>query len=192
MLVALLAPYVDGTRTRGAAPAAVVALGGLALLEPWRTDGAWLLGATLGLVSAVGYAGNVFFARRLTLAVGAARTMCVHSALAAVLLAPLAVPDLGAIEARDLAVLGAGTLVLGTGAGLAYLHGLAIIGAARAAMLTFCEPIVAVVVGVVVWGEPLRAPAAAGAALVLGAGAYVIGANRPVRPVEVAPAAVGG
>src|SRR5678815_2603652 len=62
ILIALAAPRVEGTRTRGALPAALVALGGLVIvLEPWRSgsDGA-LLGAALGLTSAVAYMGNVF------------------------------------------------------------------------------------------------------------------------------------
>jgi drug/metabolite transporter (DMT)-like permease len=48
------------------------------------------------------------------------------------------------------------------------------IGSARAAILTFIEPIVAVALGVIVWGEPLHPTAMIGGALVLGAGVQVV------------------
>jgi DME family drug/metabolite transporter len=56
--------------------------------------------------------------------------------------------------------------------------GLLRIGSARAAVLAFMEPIVAVAVGVLVWGEPLRPLAMVGGALVLGAGIQVARAPR--------------
>lgn len=186
VLVALAAPRVDGVRTPGAPAAALVAMGGLALvLEPWRGGQGWLLGGALGLVSAVMYAGNVFVTRRLTERIGAARAMSYHSLLSALLLAPLALGDLGAIDGGDWGRLAAGTLVLGAVAGVGYLRGLVVIGATRAAMLTFCEPVVAVVVGIVCWGEPLRPLGVLGAATVLGAGMWIM---RPPARVP-APAA---
>jgi probable blue pigment (indigoidine) exporter len=54
-----------------------------------------------------------------------------------------------------------------------YVRGLVRIGAARAAVLTFAEPLVAVIVGWVAFGEALSVWAAAGGALVLGAGVAV-------------------
>jgi DME family drug/metabolite transporter len=63
--------------------------------------------------------------------------------------------------------------VIGSGSGIIYVVGLTRIGAARAAVLTFTEPLVAVLVGALVWDEPLHALAALGGALVLGAGIYV-------------------
>jgi drug/metabolite transporter (DMT)-like permease len=171
VLVALAAPRIDGVRIPGAVPAAVVALVGLALvLEPWRDAAGWLVGGGLGLASAVAYAGNVFFVRRLTAAIGAVRAMCFHSIGAFVLLVPFGLGTIGDASRGDLVLLGGGSLVLGAAAGVAYLHGLARIGATRAAMLAFCEPLVAVIVGWAVWGEPIGPAAAIGAALVVGAG----------------------
>ena len=46
-------------------------------------------------------------------------------------------------------------------------------GRTRAAVLTFAEPVVAVVVGAAVWREPLSPLAIVGGALVLGAGIEV-------------------
>lgn len=175
ILIAVAAPHVDGTRSRGAPLAALVATAGLALvLEPWRSAGAgaWA-GAGLGAISAVAYACNVFVVRRLAPRIGAGRTMAFHALIAAVLLAPLALPSIGEMSARDAALLGAGSLVLGALSGVMYIHGLVRIGAARAAVLTFAEPLVAVLVGWVAFGEALSAWAALGGALVLGAGVAV-------------------
>ena len=186
ILIALAAPQVDGVVTRGAAAAAAVATVGLALvLEPWRDGGGIGLGALLGATSAVAYAANVFVVRRLAPRIGAARTLSYHAFLAAALLSPLAVSGAGAIEAADLARLASGTLVLGTFAGIAFIWGLARIGSARAAVLTFAEPLVAVIVGRVAFGEHLSEAAALGGALVLGAGVAVARApSRPRRMVD--------
>jgi len=183
LLIALAAPWIDHQRVRGAPAAALLAMAGLALvLAPWRGDGAWVLGASLGLISALGYAGNTFTVRRLTLEVGAARALCYHAALGALLLAPmLAAGDgLAAVSLPDLGLLAAGTALLGADAGVAFLRGLVVIGATRAAMLAYCEPLVAVAVGALVWGETLAPLAALGAALVIAAGVWV--ARRPPEP----------
>jgi len=181
ILVALAAPRVDGVVTENAATAAGVATIGLALvLEPWTAPhpGAWL-GAGLGAVSAIAYAGNVFVVRRLAPRLGASRTLSYHGFIAAALLAPFALPHLGAIEAADVALLGFGTLFLGTLAGLGFIRGLGLIGSARASVLAFAEPLVAVLVGWIYWREPLSPWAAVGGALVVAAGVAV--ARAPTR-----------
>jgi drug/metabolite transporter (DMT)-like permease len=184
VFIALAAPRIDGVITEGAAIAAGVATIGLALvLEPWREGGGVGLGALLGAVSAVAYAGNVFVVRRLAPRLGAARTLSYHAILAAALLSPLAVADASAIELADLGWLAGATLVLGTFAGVSFIWGLARIGSARAAVLTFAEPLVAVIVGWVAFGEHLSGWAALGGALVLGAGVAVARARTRPRPV---------
>lgn len=179
ILVALLAPRFDRVETRGAALAALVAIAGLAIvLEPWRgaATGA-VRGAILGACSAVCYAGNVFCVRRLAVRIGAARAMAYHSLIAAVALAPLAVSavatDVVSLTAGDLALLVAGAATIGAGSGVVFALGLVRVGSARAAILTFAEPLVAVAIGALVWHEPLPPLALLGAALVLGAGIYV-------------------
>jgi len=174
VLIALAAPRIDGTVTRGAPAAAAVATLGLALvLEPWRDGGGIGLGALLGATSAVAYAGNVFVVRRLAPRLGAARTLSYHALLAAALLSPLAVSGAGAIELGDLALLASGTLVLGTFAGIAFIWGLQRIGSARAGVLAFAEPLVAVIVGGIAFSEPLSGWAALGGALVIAGGVAV-------------------
>lgn len=176
VLIALAAPRVDGTAVRGAPAAAVIATAGLALvLEPWRAGGAALgLGAALGATSAVAYAGNVFVVRRLAARIGASRAIAYHSLLAAIVVAPLGAGHLDAIDAGDLAYLGAGSLLLGALAGIGFVAGLSRIGSARAAVLTFLEPLVAVIVGWTAFGEGLGPIAALGGALILGAGLWVV------------------
>ena len=175
ILIALGAPRIDGVRTPGARPAAVIALLGLVvILEPWRAaaPGA-TVGALLGLTSAICYAGNMFCVRRLAIRIGAGRAMSYHSLIVAVVAAPLLLVYGGAITTEGLALISIGAATIGAGSGIVFAIGLTRIGSARAAVLTFAEPIVAVGVGVVVWHEPLRPLAAVGGAMVLGAGIYV-------------------
>lgn len=185
VLVALLAPRIDGTRVPGAAPAALLALGGVTLLlEPWREGalgGDVLLGAGLGLASAVAYAGNVFLGRKLTLELGSATALGLHAIGAGLLLLPLAGSELLEIEGSDLPYLLVAGLVPGALAGLTFLRGSAVIGSARAAILAFLEPVVACVVGYVAFGERLSAWSLAGGALVLCAG-LIVSWPRPRQP----------
>ncbi|MBA3392335.1 MAG: DMT family transporter [Deltaproteobacteria bacterium] len=180
ILIAIAAPRIDGTSARGVAPATCVALAGLVIiLEPWRApaDGA-AMGATLGLLSACCYTGNVFTVRRLAARIGATRAMSYHSLLAAVVLTPLLVIGAGAVSADDLALITAGATTIGAASGVIFVIGLGRIGSARAAVLTFAEPLVAVTVGALVWGEALHPLAALGGAMVIGAGIHVAGKAR--------------
>lgn len=175
ILVALLAPRLDGTSTRHARSAAVVALAGLiTMLEPWRDVGQGaVLGAALGTLSALCYAGNVFVVRRLAARVGPARAVSYHSGLAALVTLPLAASGLATVSGGQLALLAAGAASIGALSGVVFVIGLGRIGSARAAVLTFAEPVVAVAVGALAWGEPLRPLAALGGGLVLAAGIHV-------------------
>ena len=173
VLVALAAPRIDGYRVRGAVPASVVAVAGLALvLEPWRGGGA-PLGAILGAISAVAYTGNVFVVRRLGQRIGVARAVSFHAAGAAVLMAPFAIAAGGDPTLGGVAWLTIGAILTGALAGAAFVWGLGITGAARAAMLAYLEPLVAVAVGALVWHEPLGRFALVGGALVIASGVYV-------------------
>jgi len=174
ILIALAAPRIDGRTVRGTRPAAAVALAGLVIvLEPWHSPAAGALaGAALGVMSAVFYTGNVFVVRRLAERISAPRAMAYHSLLAAAVTAPLGIPYYPDATLDGLALLALGAIVVGTCAGIAFVVGLGRIGSARAAVLTYAEPL-AVAVGALVWGQALHPIAAAGGALVLGAGLYV-------------------
>jgi len=175
ILIALAAPRIDGVAARGAGFAAVVALAGLVIiLEPWHAppEGA-VFGALCGTASAFCYAGNTFTVRRLAARIGAARALSYHSLLIALVLSPLLISHLGEVSLAQVAVLGAGSATIGAIAGVVFTLGLLRIGSARAAILTFAEPVVAVALGALVWDEPLHPIAMLGGALVLGAGIEV-------------------
>lgn len=177
VLVSLLAPMIEGTRSSRAPLAAIVAVLGLVLvLEPWRgaaLDASLLLGAGLGLASAVGYAVSVFAARRLGGSVGPGTTLSFHAFLSALLLLPLAGAELSTIELVDVGWLLLAILLPGVTAGFLFVRALTVIGSARAAVLALIEPLVACVVGFSFFGEELGALGAVGGAMVLGAAAYV-------------------
>ncbi len=175
ILIALAAPRIDGVTTPGARPAAGVALLGLVIiLEPWQAPAAGaLLGAALGVGSAVCYAGNVFVVRRAASRIGAVRAQSYHSLLAGLLMVPLLLGHPGEIAPAGLALMITGAATIGAASGVLFSLGLLRIGSARTAVLTFAEPIVAVTVGAVVWGEVLHPIAMLGGAMVLGAGIQV-------------------
>jgi drug/metabolite transporter (DMT)-like permease len=99
--------------------------------------------------------------------------VCYHAIIAAVALAPIAAGHLGEVTPASLGLLVAGAATIGAAAGVVFTVGLVRIGSARAAVLTFMEPLVAVGVGAAVWGEPLSPLSVVGGALVLGAGIEV-------------------
>lgn len=175
ILIALAAPRIEGTTARGASASAAVALVGLLLvLEPWQAPAAGaLVGAALGLASAVCYAGNVFVVRRLAMQIGAPRVMAYHSLLAAAVLFPLGACGFATVTARDLGLLAVGSATIGAVSGIVFVVGLERIGSARTAVLTYAEPLVAVAVGLIAWHEPVHPLAVAGGALVLAAGIHV-------------------
>lgn len=176
LLVAMAAPWIDGERIRGARIAALVATCGLALvLEPWSGgDGRKLLGAALGALSAVGYAGNVFLSARLVPRIGAARTVGYHAFLSALILLPLvSAAALDAVTPRGLGLLVAGGITLGALSGWMFMRGLGVIGPTLASTLAFLEPLGAVVIGWLVWNERLSLLAVLGAVLILASGAWV-------------------
>ncbi len=175
ILIALAAGKIDGEAPRGTRPAAAVALLGLAIvLEPWRAPAAGAIaGALLGVASAACYAGNVFVVRRLAARIGVGRAVAYHSLIAAAVLAPLGASGFATVTAAQLTRIAAGGATIGAMAGMLFVAGLERIGAARAAVLTFAEPMVAVAVGMAAWHEPLRPLAALGGALVLAAGFHV-------------------
>jgi drug/metabolite transporter (DMT)-like permease len=175
VLIAALAPWVERERVPGAVPGTLIALTGLMMvLQPHEgVSSADLAGALLGAASAVAYCGNVFVVRRLTPLIGAPRTMSYHSFIGAAIMAPFAIHAGVTPGAESLGWVVSGAVTIGALSGVAFLRGLAIIGSSRAAMLTYLEPVVAVAVGVIAWGERLDALAVAGIALILGSGAWV-------------------
>jgi len=178
VLVALAAPFVDGRRVRGTLPAAFVALTGLTLVlapwEPGHLGGDVVLGALFGATSAVAYAVNVFVVVRLAPAIGSARAVGWHAVIGVLLLVPLvALGGAPHFTPSAVALVAAGGALPGTIASWLFARGAQLIGGARASVLAYLEPVVAVAVGMFAFGEPVSPWALLGGALILGAGVFV-------------------
>lgn len=187
VIVALLAPRIEGTHVRGSVLAALVAVAGLTLvLRPWeQVEGAVALGAALGMTSALAYAALVFTVQPLAARIGIGRATSYHALLGAVFLAPFALPHVASIEGHDVLLLVLGGLLPGTLSAYLFIDGLRRIGSARSAVLSLIEPLVAVIVGWLAWHEPLAPIAAVGAAMVLGAALWVArGERKPSTSAE--------
>ncbi|MCC6645480.1 MAG: DMT family transporter [Polyangiaceae bacterium] len=169
MLVALAAPLVgERLRPRTLGLVAVALLGLALLLWPFGAGGS-VTGALLGLASAVFYATNVWLQKRAAARLTAMQLMSLHALVSAAVLA-LFLPTGGlALDGGQWAMMLAGALSLGAAAGVAFVSALSAVPATHAATLALLEPLVAVVVGVTVWREPLGPYGALGAALMLAA-----------------------
>jgi drug/metabolite transporter (DMT)-like permease len=183
VFVAAAAPFALGTeRRRGATALALAALFGLALvLEPWHlapanvSAGRPLLGAALGAGSAVFYAVNVLITKRIGPRFTAEEQLGYHSILSAAILALLAVVQHAPLPTTSgLLLVAAGGVLVGATSGLLFLYGLKRITAEQAGILTFLEPLSAVLIAWGAWGERPGAAALLGGVIVLVAGALAV------------------
>ena len=178
VLVAALAPRLLGESLGRRTPAAVAAgLAGLALLVwPGRGAGgpAAARAAGLGAASAVFYAGNLLIGKRGLRHLAPLELQVYHGLVGAALLLPFGGRGLWAARPAALWPVAAGALFLGLGGGWAFYRGLRQIPTPHAGVITYLEPLVAVAVGVVLFGEHLSALGGLGGALVVGAGMAVI------------------
>jgi drug/metabolite transporter (DMT)-like permease len=185
LLVALIAPVALGERVSKRTFGAVgVALAGLVLLlGPWRQASSvsetMLKGGAFGAASAVFYAANVILNKRLSPAFSGSELAFYHGLVAVPVvcgLVPIGAWDGVAGSAWGWLV--AGSIGPGAVAGLLFVWGLRRIPAAHASALTLLEPFVAVLLGVVVFGEVPTALGAFGAMLVLAGAAAVVAPRR--------------
>ena len=82
---------------------------------------------------------------------------------------------------RDALTVALGIMLLGAAAGVLFMHGLSRVGATRASIFTYLEPLVAVAVGWLAWNERLSPAALAGALLIVASGMWI--SQAPSRPV---------
>lgn len=197
LIVALAAPLIVGERWRARTFVALaVSLTGLVLLlQPWslaHSASTSLVGPVLGATSAFFFAGTVLIAKLLgNEAKGDARFSIYEIGAwpkvpACVVLVVAAVAQGGASALTvDMPVLGlllAGTIAFGTVPLVMFYVGLARTPVSQASVLTLCEPLVAVLVGVVAWHEVPGAIALVGGSLVVGgAGAIALAPSDPAR-----------
>jgi drug/metabolite transporter (DMT)-like permease len=193
VLVALSAPLILGeARRAGTWSALALSLGGLTImLEPWSagtTETSWV-GAALGAFSALFYAATVLIAKRLGPHFTPEQVVAGHAPWALVVVLPMCPADGFALPLSVYGVLAAGSVVLGALSGVLFLRGLARVEADLGSVLTLLEPLVAVMVGVFVWREPLGLTGAFGAVLVLGGAFRVLrSASRADRELGAAEA----
>jgi DME family drug/metabolite transporter len=185
LVVALLAPVVERERVSGAILAALIAtLGLIPILGPVMISSKReIIGALLGILSACAFSSSVFISRRLMPRIGVLRALSYHSILSGLMLLPLC--PFAVVAGRstgDLLWVLSGIVALGAVAGVLFMHGLSSIGATRAAILTYFEPLVAVIVGWVAWRERLTPMALAGAVLIVAAGVWI--SQAPSRRVD--------
>jgi drug/metabolite transporter (DMT)-like permease len=177
LFVALGAPLVRERPGRRTYVAVLVAFGGLVLLlQPWAAPvkGA-AVGATWGAASAVFYASNVLVNKRLFRAFTASELMFFHCFVALPLLAAM-VPhaEWHALDAHAASIVALGSLGPGALAGLAFVWGLGHVPASHAGALTLLEPLIAVLLGAVAYGEVVGPIGAVGGALILVGAAIVV------------------
>ena len=178
LIVALLALRFDPTErtTRRRLAGLLAGFAGVILLVGVDASGSAqsLLGAGAVLLAAVGYAAGPMILKRGFPAVDPRAAMGVSLAIAGVLLTPLAIltaprraPTAGAFA--SVAVLG---LVCTALAFVLMAHLIAEIGVARATVITYVNPVIALALGVAVLNEQPGAGAIAGLALIL-AGSWI-------------------
>jgi drug/metabolite transporter, DME family len=182
LFVAVSAPLVLRERRQPRVlPAVLLGFAGLTLLlAPWNarsSDARLLEGALMGLGSAVFYAASVLFNKRLSQSFSAPEMIVYHMPTALLLLA-LLVPAGGWVlheQAVPWLLLGA----LGPGAlgGVLFMRCLARVPAAHASTLTLLEPVTALLLEALAWGESLPLTGLVGAAAILTAGVWVVRAE---------------
>jgi drug/metabolite transporter (DMT)-like permease len=193
IFVAAVSPFLLRERlTRRTAIAVAVSFAGLAVMLGPGRGGAGAAAvwesAMLGAGSALFYASNVVCNKFVADTYSTSETMFWHGVVATPLLAAFVPHDAwGAADPHALLFLTVASLGPGALAGLAFTWGLRRMPAAHASTLTLLEPLVAVVLGAIVFGEDLGARGVAGGALIL-VGALAVmtssgsGASRPGSP----------
>ena len=179
VIVALLAPLVLTERAAKATfisvlfSFCVLAL----LLEPWNGPGRPddRMGALLGAGSAVFYASNVLVQKRMGRVFTAGELMFYHSLVSCpLLLATVPVGAFSALDASSFGWLVAGCIGPGVIGGVLFVVGLARVPASHASTLTLLEPLVAVLVATLVFGERKGVISLVGGLFILAGAALVV------------------
>jgi drug/metabolite transporter (DMT)-like permease len=184
LFVALLALRFDSSERVGGRRLGglLVGIAGVAALLGLDVagDGQALLGAVAVLLSALGYAGAALVYKRRFADADPLGVVTLALAVAAAALAAPAVASVPSDMPSTDAVLGLAVLgVVNTGIGFWLFYALIReAGAARASVITYVMPAVAVVLGVVVLGEPFTAGTVAGLLLILAGSALATAPER--------------
>ena len=190
VFVAALSPLVtkEPFDRRIIAPLAL-ALGGIVvILAPQGlavAGGAQLLGALMAFASALTYATLLLRSKNILKGVSGGALMVVEYTMASVILLPFVVVlyarGQGPTSARSYAALAILGIVHTAFTGILFLGGLRRVRTDRAAILTYAEPVSAVVFAAIFLGEPLTAATIAGGAMVVAGGLVVSRLEPPSR-----------
>jgi len=180
VLVALASPLVLGQRPSVrvwvSLPLALVGLGLLLDLGEGGTDATTT--ALLGAGSAVFYGAQIILQKQGGDTLEPSELLVWHAWIAGLLLLPFALAE-PTPTGTSVAWLMLGAVIGGAFAGSVFLWGLRSVDAARAGVLTYIEPVVGVLSGVLVLQAPLPALAPLGGLLILGSGWMVLRERAP-------------
>jgi drug/metabolite transporter, DME family len=178
ILVALLSPFVLKEKWRAQTfIALVLSMSGLALLlRPWSSE-VNIEGALFGSASAVFFAAIVFTGKKLSGRFSSFE-LAAWPKISSLIVLWIAFPSGVSLEITPFGILIAGSLVCGAIPLVMYFRGLFAVRASTAGVLMLCEPLVAMMVGVFVWQEPLGALGVVGAGLILVGGVVIARGQR--------------
>lgn len=196
VFVAVLNPLVSGQPfdRRIILPLALALVGIAIIVGPQDlalSEGTHLLGAACALASSVIYSILIVFVKRLLEGVPASTYMLGEYLSASVVLLPAALLLPGAQSTAEWAALVTLGVVHTAYTGALFLTGLRLVPADRAAILTYAEPVSAVIFASLFLGEPLTPTVALGGLAVVAAGIRVARlAPASASPVEGPPVPV--
>lgn len=182
IFVAALAPFVTGERfdRRIIAPLAIAMLGLIVILVPHGagiTGRRELIGAGLAFASAITYATLLLRSKKILRGISSLSLMMVQYIVATIVLSPLVVyayaTGNGPTSARSYLALITLGVVHTALAGLVFLGGLRRVRTDHAAVLTYIEPVSAVLLAALFLAEPLGASTVIGGVLVIAGGIFV-------------------
>ncbi len=184
LFVALCAPLMLRERptVRTYLAVGIAFFGLVMLLQPWSGgarpgDG---VGALFGATSAVFYASNVLVNKRLGHVFSTSELAFFHCFVALpILVAMVPHAEWQTIDPRAASIVAVGSLGPGLFGSLAFVWGLRRIQASHAGALTLLEPLVAVMLGAVVYGESVGPTGILGAAFILGGAVLVVLGGEP-------------
>lgn len=200
VFVAALSPLVTGEAfdRRILVPLAL-SLGGIAvILAPQGlsvASGDQLLGAGLAFASALTYATLLLRSKKILRGISGSALMVIEYTTASLILLPFVLVlysrGQGPADTRSYVALGVLGVVHTALAGVIFLGGLRRVRADRAAILTYAEPVSAVIFAAIFLGEPLTAATVMGGAMVVAGGVAVTRMGPPTR-IESVPLEAAG
>lgn len=187
VIVAVLAPFFLKERLEGTTlvclAIALVGTGVLAWGQSGGTSHSRLEGALLALAGAILWAVLMLLWKKLRESHSPLTIGLWTNGICALVYAPFAIPSTGLVTAKGWASIAVFGVVVVGAAGLVYLYALKRVKAQDAALLSYIEPVSAMVLGLVLLSETPNWQDFVGAALIIVAGALLMRLRRPGEEV---------